>query len=122
MSPNNPSTLTHSPANTGARLAEDAVRSVQRSADQALNQLSSTAQDLRQQVSPLIDRVSGQASALAQRSAQAVRDGSLHLRDQAQRASDNTLNYVRNEPVKSMLIAAAAGAAVVALLSLLRKS
>jgi ElaB/YqjD/DUF883 family membrane-anchored ribosome-binding protein len=122
MSPNNLSALTHNPADAGASLAEDAVRSVQRCADQTLDKLSSTAQELRQQASPLIDRMSGQASALAQRSAQAVRDRSLQLRDQAQHASDNTLNYIRDEPVKSMLIAAAAGAALWALFSLLRRS
>jgi ElaB/YqjD/DUF883 family membrane-anchored ribosome-binding protein len=122
MSPNSPSALTHDSTDAGARLAEDTLRSVQRSADQTLGKLSSAAQDLHQQVSPLIDRVSGQASALAQRSAEAMRERSLQLRDQALRASDHTLNYIRDEPVKSMLIAAATGAAVMALFSLLRKS
>jgi ElaB/YqjD/DUF883 family membrane-anchored ribosome-binding protein len=50
-----------------------------------------------------------------------VRDRSLQLRDQAQRASDGTVSYIRDEPVKAVLIAAAAGAIVVALMGLLRK-
>jgi ElaB/YqjD/DUF883 family membrane-anchored ribosome-binding protein len=45
----------------------------------------------------------------------------VQVRDQAMRASDGTLNYIKDEPVKAMLIAAAAGAALMALLGLLRK-
>jgi len=44
------------------------------------------------------------------------------LRKKADRASDNTVSYIRHEPVKSVLIAAATGAALVALISLLAPS
>jgi ElaB/YqjD/DUF883 family membrane-anchored ribosome-binding protein len=44
------------------------------------------------------------------------------LREQALRATDGTLHYVRQEPVKSMLMAAAVGAALMALLSLMGAS
>jgi ElaB/YqjD/DUF883 family membrane-anchored ribosome-binding protein len=44
------------------------------------------------------------------------------VRDQALRVSDDTRNYIRDEPVKAVLIAAAAGAVLMALLGLLRKS
>ena len=43
-----------------------AVQSTQRVADQALDKLSSTAQDLRAQVSPLLQRAGEQAAALTQ--------------------------------------------------------
>ena len=82
----------------------------------------SNAQDFRQQISPLLARAGEQASALAQRGVDAVRDRSLQVREQALRASDNTLNYIKDEPVKAVLIAAAAGAALMVLLGLLRKS
>jgi ElaB/YqjD/DUF883 family membrane-anchored ribosome-binding protein len=36
----------------------------------------------------------------------------------AAQASDETVNYIKHEPVKSMLIAAATGAALMALISL----
>ena len=91
-------------------------------ADHTLHKLSSTAQDLRAQVAPLLELAGEQASALAQRGVDAVRDRSLQVRDQALRASDSTLNYIKDEPVKAVLIAAAAGAALMALLGLLRKS
>jgi ElaB/YqjD/DUF883 family membrane-anchored ribosome-binding protein len=82
----------------------------------------SNAQDLRQQISPLLARAGEQASVLAQRGVDAVRERSLQVRDQALRASDNTVNYIRDEPVKAVLIAAAAGAVLMALIGLLRRS
>ena len=81
----------------------------------------STAQDLRDQVSPLLDRASEQVSVLAQRGVDAVRDRSVLVRDRAMRASDSTLNYIKDEPVKAVVIAAVAGAALMALLGSLRK-
>jgi hypothetical protein len=44
------------------------------------------------------------------------------LRDKALRASDNTVGYIKDEPVKAMLIAAATGAALMALVSLITRS
>ena len=100
---------------------EHAMQSASRVADQSLDKLSSTAQDLRDQVSPLLDRASEQVSVLAQRGVDAVRDRSVLVRDQAMRASDSTLNYIKDEPVNAVVIAAVAGAALMALLGLLRK-
>jgi ElaB/YqjD/DUF883 family membrane-anchored ribosome-binding protein len=99
-----------------------AMQSTQHVAEHALDNLSNTAQDLRQQVPPLLERAGEQASALAQRGADAVRERTQQLRDQTLRASDSTLAYIKDEPVKAVLIAAAAGAALVALLGLLRRS
>lgn len=50
----------------------------------------------------------------------ALRDTSRQLRDQAQRASDNAVSYIKEEPGKAMLIAAATTAALLVLVSLLR--
>jgi len=104
-------------ADQAALSADQAIRSTQRAANQALDGLAGSVQDLRQQAAPLLDRATEQAGVLARRGADAVREGSRHVRDQALRASDGTLHYVREEPVKSMLIAAAIGAALMALLS-----
>jgi ElaB/YqjD/DUF883 family membrane-anchored ribosome-binding protein len=111
MTPNMPVESTNNAADPG-RSGDDAVRSIQRG----------TAQDLRQQVAPLLARAGEQASALAQRGVDAVRDRSLQVREQALRASDSTLNYIKDEPVKAVLIAAATGAVLMALIGLWRKS
>jgi ElaB/YqjD/DUF883 family membrane-anchored ribosome-binding protein len=88
------------------------------SADQAiLDGPAGSVQDLRRQAAPLLNRATEQASVLAQRGVDAMREGSRHVRNQALRASDSTSHYVRQEPVKSMLIAVAVGAGLMALLS-----
>jgi ElaB/YqjD/DUF883 family membrane-anchored ribosome-binding protein len=73
-------------------------------------------------VAPMLARAAEQATAFAQRGIDVVRDGSQQVRDKAQRASETTVRYIKDEPVKSVLIAAAAGAAIMALVSLLSRS
>jgi ElaB/YqjD/DUF883 family membrane-anchored ribosome-binding protein len=73
-------------------------------------------------VAPLLDSASEQASDLAQRVVEAIRESSQQFQDKAARASDSTAKYIRKEPVKSLLIAAAAGATLMALVSLMLRS
>lgn len=77
---------------------------------------------LTDQAGPLLNSASEQASEIAQRVVDAVRDSSQQLQEQASRASDRTAKYVRNEPAKALLIAAATGAALMALASLMFRS
>lgn len=102
--------------------ADGAIRSTQRVANDTLDSLSGSVQDIRQKASPALSRATEQASAYAQRGLDSVREASQQLRDRAARASDSTVGYVRDEPVKAMLIAAATGAALMALMSLLGSS
>ena len=102
--------------------ADNAIRSTQRAANNALDGLAGTVQDVRRQVTPMINRATEQASALAQRGMDAVRDTSQQVRERAVRVGDGTVGYIRDEPVKSVLIAAAAGAALVVLAGLLGNS
>lgn len=111
----------HNLADRAAQSAEDAIHSTQRVTNEALDSLSGTVQGLREQAVPLLDRVTEQASTLAQRGVDAVRDGKDQLREQAHRASDGTVGYIQHEPLKAMLMAAATGAALMALLSLLNR-
>jgi ElaB/YqjD/DUF883 family membrane-anchored ribosome-binding protein len=53
---------------------------------------------------------------------QRARETSQQVRDTAARASAGTVNYIRHDPVKSVLIAAATGAALMALVGLLTRS
>ncbi len=109
-------------ADQAAKSADQAIRSTQRVANEALDGLAGSVQDLRQQAAPLLNRVSEQAGAMAQRGVDAVRDGSAQLREKALQAQDTTVSYIKDEPVKAMLIAAAAGAALMAMLSLMTRS
>lgn len=59
---------------------------------------------------------------VAQDALDSMRDTSRQLRDQAQHASDRTVDYIRDDPIKAMLIAAATGAALMALVNLVSHS
>ena len=109
-------------ADHAAQSADHAIKATQRVANDTLDSLSGTVEDMRQHAAPMLNRATEQVSALAQRGVDRVRATSLQLRDRALRASDSTVNYVRDEPVKAMLIAAATGAALMALVSLMSGS
>jgi len=68
---------------------------------------------------PRLMRLAEQAESLARRGADALRDGSQQLRAKAGEASEQTAGYIRDEPFKAVLIAAAVGAALMGLAALL---
>ena len=105
-----------------AKNADTAIRSTQRLANQSLENLAEKVQDLRDQTIQLLNRVASEAEALARRGLDSVRDTSAQLRDRAAKVSDNTVGYIKDEPMKSMLIAAATGAALMALVSLVTRN
>jgi ElaB/YqjD/DUF883 family membrane-anchored ribosome-binding protein len=121
------STGTKSPAqqqaqdlgDNAANAAQGAIRSTQRTADQALDRLSDTVEQARSKAGPMINKVPSQAEAAARRGMEAVRDTSQQLRERAMQAQDMTVAYVKDEPIKSMLIAAATGAVLMGLISML---
>lgn len=101
-----------------AHSADQTIRATQNVANKALDSLAGSVQDIRQHAAPMLNRAVDQTSAMAHRGMDAVRDGSQQLRERAHRASDGTRNYIKDEPFKSMLYAAAAGAALMVLLRL----
>ncbi|ALT76406.1 MULTISPECIES: hypothetical protein [unclassified Roseateles] len=102
--------------------AAQAVQATQQLAQEALNGLSDGVQELRDQAEPMLHRAADRASHLAHQTVDAVRDQSLRLREQALRAGTNSTNYIRAEPLKSVLMAAAAGAALMALVNMLNRT
>ena len=105
-------------ADNAADSAQGAIRSTQRAADSALDRLSDKVDEVRSQATPILNKVTSQAEAAARRGMEAVRDTSQQLRDKAKQASDMTVAYVKDEPIKAMLIAAATGALLMGLISL----
>ena len=102
--------------------AQGAIRSTQRAADQALDRLSDKVDEVRGQAGPLLNKVTSQAEAAARRGMEAVRDTSQQLREKALQAQDLTVAYVKDEPIKAMLIAAATGALLMGIVSMLGRS
>ncbi len=78
-------------------------------ADQAVQVLNDQTAGLQRAISDA-GELARQGIAKAQQAGQSVRE-------QVGRAGDSTVNYIKEEPVKAVLIAAAAGAAVAALAS-----
>lgn len=112
-------------SNGGDQLAsafDGAAKSAQHTADSGLDSLSEKIEDVRDQAVPAIDRITARASAGAKRGFDAVRKGSQQLRDTATRTTESTIAYVKVEPVKSVLLAAAAGALLMGLVSLIGRS
>ena len=88
-----------------------------------MDSVAQAAQEIREDaVTPLLNRAADRAGALANRSANAVREGSRQARARARQVSASTVTYVRDEPVKSLLLAAATGAALLALFNLLTRA
>jgi ElaB/YqjD/DUF883 family membrane-anchored ribosome-binding protein len=56
-----------------------------------------------------------------QRGIDAVRESSKQWLSRAQSATDNTTGFIKEEPVKAVLIAAATGAALMGLIALLAR-
>lgn len=101
-----------------AKSADQAKKLTSNVPGDALGSLNGTVQGIRQQAAPILN----QAGALAQRGVDTVRETSQQLQEKALRASDNTVRYIKDEPVKSMLIATAIGAGLMALVSLMSRS
>jgi ElaB/YqjD/DUF883 family membrane-anchored ribosome-binding protein len=102
--------------------ADQAIRATQQAATGVVDSAASSLQDLRHRTAPMLERASEQVSAMAHRGMDSVRETSHQMRVKAEHASDCTVNYIKEEPVKAVLIAAATGAALMALVSLVARS
>jgi ElaB/YqjD/DUF883 family membrane-anchored ribosome-binding protein len=97
----------------------DALR---RAATDLRDDVSASARDLAETAGEHVTRAREQAREWVNRSAARAKDAVTDLRDQAQAVGDRTQQYVRDEPLKSVAIAAVAGAAIAGLLMLWRQS
>ena len=112
------STLTHD----AAQAAEHSMRSMQRATQQGLDRMADEMDDVRAQTSSTLKQLTRDAESMRHRSMDAVRDGSHQLREKSAHMRDATTTYIQHEPVKSMLMAAAVGAALMGLVALFSRS
>ena len=87
--------------------ADHMLHSTEQAAQNALDSLMESAQGVK-----------SEAAKLGQRGLDALHDGGLQLRESAHKAGERTRDYIRDEPVKAVLVAAATGAALMALVNL----
>jgi ElaB/YqjD/DUF883 family membrane-anchored ribosome-binding protein len=102
--------------------AEEAIGTARKAADGALDSLQDKASHLAAVAPGTLSKVAAQIDELTQRSMERARSATVNAREQASRASDRTVSYIKDEPVKSVLIAAAAGAAIAALIGLVART
>jgi len=95
--------------------AESAVESTRTFANQQLDRAEEKVHDLRSTIEPAIDRFTTRAQELANRGLHAATDAGAKVQRQFNTYAEVTGKYVAEQPVKSVLIAAAAGAALAAL-------
>lgn len=80
-------------------------------ADQAGDAARESLHQLGDAVPSALTRAAAQAEDLARRGIARARDAGSQVREQVSQATDRTGAYIRDEPFKAVLIAAAAGAA-----------
>jgi ElaB/YqjD/DUF883 family membrane-anchored ribosome-binding protein len=110
-------------ANKGQAVADKAADKLQggiRDAKQGLGSAASSAsskvESMRSGVGPAIDKASDRAHGLLNQGLDAVTGATRKAQDFAADTQDSIVTYTREKPVKALLIAAAAGAALVTLI------
>ncbi len=86
--------------------------------DRAIDKIADTAAT----VPHAVERAAERASDVARQGTQKLQDGTQQVKAQFNHVTDSAIAYVKDEPVRAMLIAAAAGAALMALASVLGRS
>jgi ElaB/YqjD/DUF883 family membrane-anchored ribosome-binding protein len=106
-------------ASTGAELrnrAQSAANSAHDAASTAIDNVARTASDVRDSVRPAADRLAARGSEIAHDAWAATREAGQHVRKSTGKAVRQAENYVSEQPLRSVAIAFAAGAAVTALI------
>lgn len=109
-------------AEQAAHKATGMIQSTKRVTNGALDSLQTGVDELRQTVPTAFSHAAAQVEDLTRRGIERARLASSQVRDKVHVAGDRTVGYIRDEPVKSVLIAAAAGAAMAALIGWVARS
>lgn len=124
MSTNSPSNLTGDMMPAMRKASDDmlqtagkAVDSTREHANNALDRAESKVRELRGQVDPVVDMLASKAQKLARHSLDLASEAKERAEQSLRRAAGVTTRYVSEQPVRSVLIAAAVGAAVALLVS-----
>ncbi len=99
---------------------EDGIDSVHDVAQSALSNASNKLENLQGSVKPAIERIASRGAEMAQSGLDATREAGTRAKATASRYANACENYVTEQPMKSVAIAAAAGATLAALLILAR--
>lgn len=109
-------------ADTAATKVQSGIQSTQQAASKVVDKASDKVDQLKSDAAPLLDKVSDQAQRLMQQGREVLNDTTQRVREKATQASDLAVGYTKDEPFKAMLIAAAIGAVLMGLVSMMARS
>lgn len=102
--------------------AHNAVSATRQRANGALDSIDAGVDHMHDYAPSAFSRAAAQMESLTRRGVDRARDASNAVRDRAHQAGDRAVGYIQHEPVKSVLMAVAAGAAVAMLASWFARS
>lgn len=105
-----------------ANKADQTLQATRRIGAEAAQAVQAGIDGLREGVPSAISRATAQAEDLTRRGMERARNASTAVRDKAVQVSDQTVGYIKDEPVKAVLVAAAAGAVAALLIGWLSRS
>lgn len=111
-----PTTLASEIAQRTAIKADQAVAATQSAVNQTADAVNEGLDNLGESGTSALTRAAAKADALANKGMEQARRAGSAVREQAQVTGDRTVEHIRQEPVKAVLMAAAAGAVVALLL------
>lgn len=98
--------------NNAADSAKEGVNATRKAASEAVDKVEEGLESAQKQINPVIDDLAARAQELANRSIHFCADTSERARQQLHCAAEATNRYVVEQPAKSLVMAAAAGAAI----------
>jgi ElaB/YqjD/DUF883 family membrane-anchored ribosome-binding protein len=102
--------------------ANDAIDTTRAYAQNAVNAAGEKVRDLRHDAEPAVEQLAARVQQAVQRGLDAASTTSARAQRRLELAADVTGKYISDQPVRSVLIAAAAGAAITALIVLASRS
>lgn len=107
--------------NRAASKADSAIDSTRAVANDALDTLKAGVEQAREAAPSFLSKAAGKVEAFSRKTYDQACDAGKTAKESAEKANEATRAYIRDEPVKSVLIAAAAGAALAGLVAWLSK-
>lgn len=105
-------------ADEASKTANDAIESTRAYAQNAVNAGGEKVRDLRREAEPTVEQIAARVQQAVQRGLDAASTTSARAQRRLEQAADVTGKYIADQPMRSVLIAAAAGAAITALIVL----
>ena len=112
-------------AKTASQLADDArqtaneaIDSTRAYAQNAVNAAGEKVRDMKRDFEPSVEQLAARVQHAVQRGLDAASSTSARAQRNIEKAADVTGRYISDQPVRSVLVAAAAGAAITALIVL----